>query len=94
MKVPHQRLHTLGGNLGLEEDQIQDSLAQYPPEERHQRLMEQWFRNESDPTWEKLGKALPSSVLPNKPTTLPYQLESPTSADGVSEALTSPNSKE
>ena len=94
MKVPYQNLHTLGGNLSLDEDRIQDALAQYPPEERHQRLMEQWFRNESDPTWEKLGEALPSRVLPNKPATLPYQRESPTSVDGVSEALTSPSSKE
>ena len=62
MKVSYYNLRNLGRNLGLDEDRIQDllSMTQYQPwpEEKRQRLVEMWFRNESEPTWEKLHRAI------------------------------------
>lgn len=95
MKVPHQNLHSLGSNLELDEDRLQDVLTHYSLEERHQRLMELWFKKESDPSWEKLSEALQSNVLlsakSNPEDSNQQQLS--TSMDGISVTLSSPSSK-
>ena len=82
MKVSYHNLHKLGGNLGLDEDRIRDLLTQYQPEEKHQRLVEMWFKNEFEPTWEKLDRALPPLDL-MRGSTSSFLGESSTSMDSV-----------
>ena len=63
MKLTNHELLTLGNNLGLDEARVKEIISPesyYDPSEQHQRLVELWFRQESNPTWEKLQESLPS----------------------------------
>ena len=63
MKLTNHELLTLGNNLGLDEARVKEIISlesYYDPSEQHQRLVELWFRQESNPTWEKLQESLPS----------------------------------
>ena len=84
VKVPYHSLHKLGGNLELDEDRICAILAttQYEPEEKRQRLVEMWFRKESEPTWERLNGTVAPLLLTREPTSSRLG-ESSTSMDGV-----------
>ena len=52
----------LGTQLGLTPAQL-DDIASYPIRERKLRLVEAWFRLESNPTWEKLVVALKAPLV-------------------------------
>ena len=59
MKVAYPDLNTLGINLRLTEDILKDLFAQcQAADERRQKLIELWFRQEAEPTWEKLHEAI------------------------------------
>ena len=52
----------LGTELGLTPAQL-DEIESYPIREHKLRLVEAWFRLESNPTWEKLVAALKSPLV-------------------------------
>ena len=60
MRLTNQELQTLGNNLRLDEARVKEIISPgyYGPSEQHQRLMELWFRKESNPTWEKLRESM------------------------------------
>ena len=89
MKVAYRKLSKLGGNLGLDEDEVLELLgnAQYPPEEKHQRLVEKWFRQDHEPTWEKLRKAIPQDDIA-RGSTSSYQSEPTSSMGSASSSIT------
>ena len=61
MKLTNQELQTLGNNLGLDEARVKEVISPYYDlSEQHQRLMELWFRKESNPMWGKLQESMPS----------------------------------
>ena len=61
MKLSIQELPTLGNNLGLDEARVKEIMSPYYDlNEKHQHLMELWFRTESNPTWEKLVESITS----------------------------------
>ena len=97
MKVSYTNIHNLGRNLGLDEDRIQDllSLAQSQlwPEEKRQRLVELWFREDPEPSWEKLHEALKALQPARQSTSLRLGESSSISMDSsvpvISPSLTS-----
>ena len=59
MRLTNQELQTLGNNLRLDEARVKEIISPYYDlSEHHQRLMELWFRKESNPTWEKLHESM------------------------------------
>lgn len=59
MRLTNQELQTLGNNLRLDEARVKEIISPYYDlSEQHQRLMELWFRKESNPTWEKLHESM------------------------------------
>ena len=52
----------LGTQLGLTPIQL-DEIESYPTGEHKLRLVQAWFRLESDPTWEKLVAALKDPLV-------------------------------
>ena len=55
-------LRLLGTQLGMTPARL-DEIASYPPIEHKVRLVEAWFRLESNPTWEKLVEALKAPLV-------------------------------
>ena len=62
-KVAYSNLSTFAGNLRLDENEVQHILSspqsQCPLNEKYQRVIELWFRQDHQPTWENLRRALP-----------------------------------
>ena len=85
MKLSIQELPTLGNNLGLDEARVKEIVSPYYDSEQHQRLMELWFRKESNPTWEKLLESMASLSS--------YRRESSTSTASVQTNPYSPTGK-
>ena len=92
MKVSNRDLPQLGDILGLDSVRIQEIISHYDLDEQHQRLMELWFRNEVNPTSEKLSNSL-SALDKRKGSISSWQTESLTSASSTPYTPTSPTGK-
>ena len=92
MKMTNLKLRTLGYNLRLDEARVEEIISSesyYDLSEQHQRLIELWFRQDSNPTWEKLRESLPSDDHMRRSTSS-YQTESSTSMISVPTTPLSP----
>ena len=89
-KVAYPYLSTFAGNLRLDENELQHilSCSQYSLEDKYQRVVELWFRQDHEPNWEKLRGAVPSLDLSISSYQGEYRRESSTSMNSVS--VTSP----
>ena len=88
-KVTNQELQLLGHNLGLPDARVQEiiKISNYDLNEQHQRLVELWFTQDSEPTWEKLRE---SCGDPIRRSTSLYRRESSTSTISVPNTPCSP----
>lgn len=94
MKVTYSDIHTLGINLRLSEDILRDLFAQcQATDERRQKLIEVWFRQETEPTWEKLHEAMSPCGTMKGLTSFQRESDLSMSMNSNSTSLFSPTSK-
>lgn len=60
MPIKNHELVQMGSNLGLDQVRVEEIISHYGLDEQHQRLVELWFKQVANPTWEKLCESLPS----------------------------------
>lgn len=88
MPITNRELEQLGSNLGLDHIRVEEIISHYDLDEQHQRLVELWFKQVANPTWEKLRESLPPCTKHQRGSASSYHRESSTSTSKSSVPVT------